>query len=184
MSFYSYQIFSIYEDKTLPKLLFSFIGLISYIAVATFFTFKNTNGFRIHLAVTFIFCTIWIYFLNKNKRKLNFKKGKFGGSLEFHNDYILIENRKISTKDIKYIDVFNPDFSYKYDLESIWKPHLSIGVKNQIVIDLKFGERMSVNFQQKFDNELIRSLSNIEHYNKLGILTNNTLNRIITNPFH
>ena len=185
MEQYQYS-FSVFENSTENKLIKPLIAFILcclclvFLLILTFLNTKYTYYYITSIIGIFLFLA---YHLFKNKKSLNFKKGKFTGYLTFTENYIQVNDLLFIISDIKEIVIENPDFLYKHQPESFFKPYLSIGIENNIEITDKKNAKHLFKFQQKFDNEIIRVENLLEEYLKKGILKEENLIKIRTNPF-
>ena len=109
--------------------------------------------------------------------------GEYQGRITFSKDQIKIRNIKYSLDQIKKIEFIDANDIKGMFVNSTLKfsPHLSNGLGNQIVIELKNGEKIKYNFLQTKSKKIEFFNKILIHYNKKGILSWLKLMEILNN---
>ena len=140
------------------SLLFTIL-IIGYTKDKIFNLSDNNLLDKIYLALVIIVVGYSIVSLLITLSMYKILKGKIEGTLSLEKDIIRINNFNYFLKDISNINLFVND--YKGNFISRGKgdfdPCLSNGVDNSIILTLTNGEKISTNFQQLKEKEILKA---------------------------
>lgn len=147
------------------SLLFTIL-IIGYTKDKIFNLSDNNLLDKIYLALVIIVVGYSIVSLLITLSMYKILKGKIEGTLSLEKDIIRINNFNYFLKDISNINLFVND--YKGNFISRGKgdfdPCLSNGVDNSIILTLTNGEKISTNFQQLKEKEILKAKEELIHY--------------------
>ncbi len=93
---------------------------------------------------------------------------EFRGFLEFHKDYIIIDQEKFKIDEIKTIEISNDDYYGKKDGISGFDSSLSNGTDNQILLRFNSGQLKSYNFELYNENDMENIEEELFYYYSKG----------------
>ena len=106
--------------------------------------------------------------------KFQFLEGKLNGELEFKNDEIIINQRKVSITEIKHIKLDAKDYKGNWGVFSFegnfGDAYRSNGTDNNLELELNNGEILKVKFQQLHKYQILNDKEILKNYCNQGIL--------------
>lgn len=152
------------KDKIIRYILSFFIlSAVSYIFIQFGFFKENNTLYYIFIG---ILATAVAYLNGYFKRPTQELNGYFDGKITFKKEGIEIGIEKYAIENIHSITIHNNDFVGKKELEhgEFEKEDGSLGVDNQLIIDLGKRNFVETDFKQKTENEFIKMKSILIEY--------------------
>ncbi|UIR56866.1 hypothetical protein LZQ00_03370 [Sphingobacterium sp. SRCM116780] len=122
------------------------------------------------------FAVIRKFYMIGKPEKLN---GILNGFLEFQNDFIVIDDKKIDLSMIKTISIYNGDYFGKSVVGNTYASDFSNGVDNQLIIILNNGTETTTYFQlyNKYDMGKIQDI--LIYYHTIGKISFKNLSNVL-----
>ena len=101
-------------------------------------------------------------------------KGTLKGEIILNDQEVIIGSEHFKLKEIKNMSIIFDDYENKYEqhLMGTYYPSISSGISNFFEIKLKNGDRKKVQFQQKYENEIIKkNKEKLIFYHKQGMIS-------------
>lgn len=154
-----------------------FLGIISFLflIILEYFIFSGNELLNILIkSIGISFCVLMIYLMFSSLNEKEKLKGTLKGEIILNDQEVILGVEHFKLEEIKNISIIYDDYENKYEQHLIgtYYPNISSGVSNFFEIKLKNGYSKKVQFQQKYENEIvIKNKETLIFYHKQGVLS-------------
>lgn len=137
-----------------------FLGIISFLflIILEYFIFSGNELLNILIkSIGISFCVLMIYLMFSSLNEKEKLKGTLKGEIILNDQEVILGVEHFKLEEIKNISIIYDDYENKYEQHLIgtYYPNISSGVSNFFEIKLKNGYSKKVQFQQKYENEIV-----------------------------
>ena len=142
------------------------ITLVCFILTVVVFLLVFVIPFFIVFAIFFFLSFVGIVISLFNFTEIRKFRGKFDGSVEFHEDCIVVKGKEYIMDDIQLLVFKVSDFRGKIDSPFLLDPIRSNGTNNYVELKMISGEKKKVYFQLYDSKQFLENRSELISYYK------------------
>jgi len=154
-----------------------FLCFISFLLLIFLEYFIFSENELLNIVIRYIgisFCVLMIYLMFSSLNEKEKLKGTLKGEIILNDQEVIIGSEHFKLKEIKNMSIIFDDYENKYEqhLMGTYYPSISSGISNFFEIKLKNGDSKKVQFQQKYENEIIKkNKEKLIFYHKQGMIS-------------